>query len=201
MGCAPSTDAARDDLNTMGKPGQKILQAREKVLEILESENACSAWYRTKDADPAVTFRTLTFVLDKRGDSYVRKSTLSGGINFFRSPYVARVLQGEGPQSTITINTNGGFFFPMTSVVEQAFEGGPVMLRGTHSLQVGPYAGGTPLAQVLTLLHEFGHVIDLLPLDHDDYEGRSRQNTEEVLRSCRGQLETKEAPHSLLASR
>lgn len=201
MGCAPTTDAVRDDLNTMGKPGRKILQAREKILEILQSENACSAWYRTKDADPAATFRTLTFALDNEGDVYVRKSTLSGGINLFHSPYVARVLQGGGPQSTVTINTNGGFFFPLTGVVEQGLDGGPMMVRGARPLQVGPYAGGTPLAQVLTILHEFGHVIDLLPLDYDDHEGRSRQNTEEALHFCRAQIETKGTPHSLLASR
>ena len=199
--CAPLTDSVRDDLDGMGKPGRKILQAREKVLEILQFENACSAWYRTKDADPAATFRTLTFALDNEGDVYVRKSTLSGGIYLFRNPYVARVIQGDGPRSTVTINTNGAFFFRMTTVVEQGFDGGPLMHRGAYPLRVGPYAGGTPLAQVLTLLHEFGHVIDLLPLDHDDYEGKSRQNTEEVLRSCRAQLETKETPHSLLASR
>jgi hypothetical protein len=201
MGCVPSTDAVRDDLNAMGKPGRKILQAREKVLEILQSENVCSAWYRTKDADPAATFRTLTFALDNDGDPYVRKSTLSDGISLFRSPYVAYVIQGEGPRSTVTINTNGAFFFRMTTVVEQGFDGGPMMHRGAYPLRVGPYGGGTPLAQALTLLHEFGHLIDLLPLDHDDYQGRSRRNTEEVLRSCRPQLEAKEAPNSLLASR
>ena len=200
-GCAPSADPVRDDLNTMGKPGQKVLQAREKVLEILQSENACTDWYRTKDPDPAATFGTVTFALDRNGEAYVRKANLPGGIELLRSPYAARVLQGAGPRSTVTINMNGAFFFPLTSVVEEGLDGGPRMPVGSRVLHVGPYGGGTQRARVLTLLHEFGHVIDLLPPDPDDYEGRSRQNTLEVLRACRAEIEAKDAPRTLLATR
>src|SRR5260370_1397401 len=92
-GCAGSGDSVRDDLNTMGKPGQKILLARQKVLEILRTENACTEWYRSKDADPAATFRTLTFSLDRQGEAYVRHTNESDGMNVFRSPYAASVMQ------------------------------------------------------------------------------------------------------------
>src|SRR5881394_1292286 len=78
--CPASSDAVRDDLNTMGKQGQLILRARDKVLEILQTGNACTAWYRTKEPDPASAFRTLTFALDRDGESYVRKILESGGI-------------------------------------------------------------------------------------------------------------------------
>lgn len=199
--CSASSDIVRDDLNTMGKQGQIILRAREKVLEILQAENSCSAWYRTKDPEPAATFRTLTFALDRNGDVYVRAIPESGGILLMRNPYVASVLQGGGVNSTVKINMNSAFFFPMGTVVDDRFEGGPISFRGTRPLQVGPYSGGSFRAQVVALLHEFGHVIDLLPVDHDDYEGRSRQNTAEVLNACRAQVESKEKPHALLASR
>ena len=200
-GCAPSRDYVRDDLKTMGKQGQSILRARDKVLEILQTENACSDWYRTKEPNPAATFRTLTFALDRDGDVYVRTIPEPGGIQLIRSPYVARVLQGEGPSARVTINTNGAFFFSMATAVDDRFEGGPLSFRGTRPIQVGPYPGGSFRAQVLALLHEFGHVIDLLPLDHDDYEGKSRHNTADVLRACRAQVESKEAPRTFLASR
>jgi len=50
-----------------GQAGQKILRARDRVLEILQSENACSAWFREKDPAPAATFRTLSFEIDRKG--------------------------------------------------------------------------------------------------------------------------------------
>ena len=199
--CSASSDIVRDDLNTMGKRGQSIVRARDKVLQILEAQNACSDWYRAKDPDPAATFRTLTFALDRDGDVYVRLIPESGGMQLIRNPYVAKVLQGEGPNATVTINTNGAFFFSMANVVDDRFEGGPMSFRGSRPIQIGPYAGGSFRAQVLALLHEFGHVVDLLPVDHDDYEGKSRQNTADVLRACRAQVESKEAPRTFLASR
>ena len=199
--CSASSDVVRDDLSTMGKQGQPILRARDKVLEILQTENACTAWYRTKHPDPASVFRTLTFSLDRDGDSHIRKIPESGGMELIRNPYVAYVMQGEGPNSTITINMYGAFFFPMASVVEDRLEGGPLSFQGVRAIRVGPYVGGTFRAQVLTLLHEFGHVIDLLPEDHDDHDGKSRQNTLDVLRACRAEVESKEAPRTFLASR
>jgi len=199
--CSASSDIVRDDLNTRGKQGQTILRARDKVLEILQTENACSAWYRTKDPDAAATFRTLTFALDRKGDPYVRATPAAGGIQLIRNPYVAEVVQGGGAYSTVTFNVNGAFFFSMGTMVGDSSEGGPVSFRGPRLIQVGPYSGGSFRAQVLALLHEFGHVIDLLPMDRDDYEGKSRQNTADALRACRAQVESKEAPHTILASR
>jgi len=185
----------------MGKQGKSILRARDKVLEILQRENACSAWYRTRDPNPAATFRTLTFALDRDGDLYVRTTPESGGIEIIHNPYVARVIQAGGSTTTVTLNMNGAFFFSMANVVDDRSEGGPVSFRGVRPIQVGPYSGGSFRAQVLALLHEFGHVIDLLPQDRDDYEGRSRQNTADVLHACRAEVESKEAPRTILASR
>ena len=199
--CSASSDIVRDDLHTMGKQGQIILRARDRVLEILQTENSCSAWFHTKDPDPAATFRTLTVTLDHKGDLYVRSTPEPGGIQLIRNPYVAQVLQGEGANATVTLNVNGAFFFSMGTLVDDRIDGGPVSFRGQRPIQVGPYIGGSFRAQVLTLLHEFGHVIDLLPTDRDDYEGKSRQNTADVLRACRAQVESKEAPHPILASR
>lgn len=198
--CRASHDFVRDDLNTMGKHGHLILRARDKVLEILQSDNACTAWYRTKDSDPAATFRTLTFSLDRDSDEFVQSFVAPSQMQIFRSPYVARVLQGEGAGSTVTINRNGAFFQALASVVLTTREAGPWRLQGVRQLRVGPYDGATFRAQVVTLLHELGHVIDLLPQDSDD-ETKSPQNTLEVLSHCREEVESKEVPHATLASR
>jgi hypothetical protein len=175
-------------LEAMGKAGQKISRAREKVLEILGTENACSAWFREKDANPAATFRTLRFELDLHGEKFIRESRDVGALNLFRSPYVAKVMQGDGAYGTITINTKGAFFSAASQVLEVNKEGGPTSMRGTQLLYVGPYGGDTLSAQVVALLHEFGHVIDLLPTDEDNRDGKSVQNTHEVLRYCSVEL-------------
>jgi len=199
--CATSADLVRDDLHTMGKPGRVILRARDKVLTILESENACTGWYRTKDSDPAAVFRTLTFSVDRSGDGFVRESPSAEGFAMMRNPYVASVMQDGGRSSTVIINANGAFFFPAANVVEERYLGGPANFRRPQVIQVGPYVGGSFRAQVLVLLHEFGHVIDLLPEDRDDRDGKSRQNTLDVLRACRAEVESKDAPSPALAPR
>jgi len=200
-GCAGSRDFVRDDLNTMGKQGQKILLARQKVVEILQTENACTEWYRSKDPDPVATFRTLTFSLDHQGEAYVRKTNEPGEMDLIRSPYVASVMQGAGPYAPVSINVNGAFFYPVANVLKSRKDGGPLNFQGPRLLRVGPYLGGTLNAQVVALLHEFGHVTDLLPPDWDDYEGKSQQNTAEVLRFCRAEVESRETQNPFLASR
>jgi hypothetical protein len=67
-------------------------------------------------------------------------------------------------------------------------------------VKVGPYIGDTLQAQVVTMLHEFGHALDMLPVDTDDRNGKSVQNTEEVLRHCRAEVEGKAKPRLLAAS-
>ena len=183
-GCDAAKDLVQAKLEAMGKAGQKISRAREKVLEILGTENACSAWFREKDANPVALFRTLCFELDLHGEEFIRESRGMGALKIFRNPYVAKVMQGDGAYGTITINTKGAFFSAASQVREVNKEGGPDSIRGTRLLQVGPYGGDTLPAQVVTLLHEFGHVVDLLPTDEDNLDGKSVQNTGEVLRYC-----------------
>ena len=183
-GCEEAKDLVQAKLEAMGKAGQKISRAREKVLEILETENACSAWFREKDSNPAAMFRTLRFELDLHGGEFILESRGMGALKIFRNPYVAKVMQGDGAYGTITINTKGAFFSAASQVLEVNKEGGPASMRGPQQLHVGPYDGDTLPAQVVTLLHEFGHVIDLLPTDEDDLDGKSVQNTREVLRYC-----------------
>ena len=120
-------------------------------------------------------------------------------ISVFYNPYVAKVIQGDGSYATITLNANGAFFFPTAQVTNQSADGGPLAFRGLRPLQVGPYAGNTLQAQVLTLLHELGHLVDILPVDENDREGRSLQNSMEVLRYCRPEIESRGKTLSPLA--
>jgi hypothetical protein len=188
-------------LEAIGKEGHKISRAREKVLEILDSENACTAWYREKDSNPAATFRTLSFALDKKGEDFVRESRESDSLIILRNPYVARVFQFDGSYATVTINARGAFFSSMARVVEVSKEGGPSSTHVPRLLHVGPYGGDTFLAQVLTLLHEFGHVVDLLPMDEGDQDGKSVHNTDIVLHYCRPAMESRVRQNTATAAR
>jgi hypothetical protein len=178
-------------LSALGKAGVKLARAREEVLEILRSENVCTEWYLSKDSKPADTFQSLDFMLDQRGPTDVFESSVAASMVISRQPYVARATQDGGAHTAITINAHGAFYRPQGNAVKAISEGGPVHVDGTRMLTVGVYRGDTLPAQMVTLLHEFGHIIDLLPEDADNLDGKSVRNTDEVLRHCRGQVEAR----------
>ena len=198
-GCEEAKELAETNLEAMGKAGRKILRAREKVLEILGTENACSAWFLGKDSNPAAMFRTLRFVLDHRGDEFVRLSRDTESQHIYRNPYVARVGQDTGAFATITLNANGAFFRAEATTLEVPTDGGLFRIRGTRLMNVGQFIGDSLPAQMLALLHEFGHVINLLPVDFDNEDGKSVQNTHEVLRHCSGELDSLSKRSTVLA--
>jgi hypothetical protein len=190
-GCHAPKDRVQDDLAAMGKTGQKIQRARDRVLEILEAENTCSAWLREKDPNPAVTFRTLDYTVDRHGEAFVHVSRDTGSQYIFRDPYVASVGQDTGAYATITLNAGGAFFQIQASALLSSKDGGQSKISGPRLINIGPYGGNSVAGQTLALLHEFGHVLNLLPVDFNNEDGKSVQNTAEVLRFCRTEIESK----------
>jgi hypothetical protein len=189
--CNDSGDPILVKLSAFGKAGAKIARAREEILDILRAENACTEWFATKDAKPADTFQSLNFLLDQRGPKNVFESDVAASIFIIRQPYVARATQDGGAHTAITINAYGAFYRTQGNAIKVVPEGGPVHADGTRLLTVGAYRGDTLPAQMVTLLHEFGHIIDLLPEDADNLDGKSVRNTNEVLRHCRGEVEAR----------
>jgi hypothetical protein len=189
--CDDSGDPVLAELFALGKAGVKLARAREEVLEILRSENACTEWFAGKDAKPADTFQSLNFLLDQRGPTDIFESSGSASIITFRQPYVARATQNGGAHTAITINAHGAFYRTQGAARKVIPQGGPVHVDGTRLLTVGAYRGNTLPAQMVTLLHEFGHIVDLLPEDADNLDGKSVRNTGEVLRHCRGEVEAR----------
>jgi len=200
-GCAPARDVVQESLTAMGKPGQKITRARERVLEILQSKNACSEWFREKDPNPAGTFQTLDYAVDHQGEEVVHVLRDIGPQYTYRDPYVAKVGQDTGAFATITLNAGGAFFRVQATTLVVLKEGGSSSLGGPRLINVGPYTGDTVAAQTLALLHEFGHVLNLLPVDFDNENGKSVQNTAEVLRFCRLQIASTVKRGTLSATR
>ncbi len=175
----------------MGKTGQKIRRARERVLAILQTENACSAWFREKDSNPADTFRTLDYTVDRHGEEFVHVFKDMGPDYLYRDPYVASVGQDTGAFAIITLNAGGAFFHSLTTMLVVSKDGGQSRSGGPRLMNIGPYPGDSVAGQTLALLHEFGHVLNLLPVDFDNEDGKSVQNTREVLRFCRAEIESK----------
>ena len=186
--CGVPADSGFAELAALGKRGAKIARAREEVLEILRSENACTSWFQSKDKTPADTFRSLAFELDLHGPQDIFAFLQDQATMLVRQPYVARATQDGGPHTMITINAAGAFYRSQGQLQRTVQEGGPAIREGAHLLTVGSFRGDTLPAQIVTLLHEFGHVIGLLPEDADDLDGKSARNTDEVLRHCRAEI-------------
>jgi hypothetical protein len=171
------------------------------VLGILQSENACSAWYREKEPDPAGTFQTLEFDLDRKGPTYILESDFNPGLGLYWHPYVAMSAENAGPGATITLNVNGAFFHSDAAVRKGNRAGGPMRAGGIRELKIDSYMGDTLEAQITALLHELGHITGRIPPDPDRTDGTSGRNTAEVLRFCRAEVESA-AKHPLhIASR
>jgi hypothetical protein len=199
--CNDSGDVVLAELSLFGRAGVKIARAREEVLEILRSENACTEWFRSKDGKPADTFQSLDFLIDQRGPKDVFESKMTPSTIIFRQPYVARATQDGGAHTVITINAHGAFYRAQGNTLKVVPEGGPVQADGTQPLTVGAYRGDTLPARMVTLLHEFGHIIDLLPGDTDNLDGKSMRNTDEVLRHCRAEVEARSQLAKSIAKR
>jgi hypothetical protein len=187
-GCNVSEDIVPVELASLGKPGVKIARARQEILKILRSGNTCAEWYKTKDRNAAETFQSVNYLLDPHGEQDIFASIEVPSTLVMRQPYVAQATQDGGAHTTITINVNGAFYRAQGRVQKAAHEGGPVQSGGSHLLTVGSYAGDTLPAQMVTLLHEFGHIINLLPEDADSLDSKSMRNTDEVLRHCRAEV-------------
>lgn len=190
LGCSASPDFATPALAALGRQGLEIQQARDTVLTILGSDNVCTEWFQTKEPDPAHVFASLVFSIDRQGQADVFEVERENLMALFLEPYVASATQDGGPRTTITINAAGAFYRTQGNVQKRVSQAGPGQWHGTHFLTVGGYLGDTLPARIVTLLHELGHVIDLLPWDGDNLDGNSVRNTDEVLRHCRPEIET-----------
>lgn len=195
-----NTDPVRTELAAMGKPGSAVALARDRVNEILSSDNSCSAWFKKSDPHAAATFASLRFMIDANGPQYIVGWRTEQGEVLFKHPYSASTFEDSGPNSVVTLNANGPFFVRNGIVMWQDNPGNFRYAIGMRILQVGLYAGNTLEAQVTTLLHEFGHVTGRIPEDTDELSGQSGRNTEQVVHFCRAQIKAA-ARHSGRVSR
>src|SRR5256885_5304181 len=181
-------DPVRTHLLALGKPGQTIEQAREKVLEILEEPNGCADWFAAANPDAANIFAGLPYSLDENGRSYITAMRTDAGAMLYIDPYSGSTRQNAGVHAVITLNIHGPFFSNAAFLMRQDINGSAPRRDGWRPLQIASYPGNTLAAQILTLLHELGHVIGRIPDDSDELRGQSTRNTQDVLHHCRGAI-------------
>src|SRR6267378_752750 len=184
-------DPVLEELKAMGEQGLVIERAREEVIEILEGQNRCAAWFQQAKPEVARKFQSLRYRIDENGPQYTLKLQNAAGGWLYQQPYVASSIEDASTGSTITINGKGAFFQLRAGVRIVPKDGGPGGLSASQLLRLDLYLGGTLDAQVTALLHEFSHVAGLLPADGGSVFGSelSTQNTQIVLRHCRGEVE------------
>lgn len=170
------------------KRAESLWRAKAQTLALLQDENACSAWFRESDRDPAGVFESLRFQVEQENPSYVLRMPDVRGLELDKQPWVARSWQLAGRNSMVKFNAQGAFFINRSPLVQLTPDGAFSRYLGFRLLTVGPFAGGTPEAQITTLLHELGHVTDRVPKDTDSWDGKSVRNTEEVLLHCKSEI-------------
>ncbi len=190
-------DPVPQELKAMGERGLIILRAREAVVEILQGQNRCAAWFERAESGAVAKFRSLHYAIDETGPQYTLKiHTLKtqgadGGWRY-QQPYVASSMENASAGSSITLNGRGAFFQLRSPLRIVATDGGPEGPATSQLLHLDVYLGGTLRAQVVALLHEHSHVVGLLPADGGSFGGLelSTQNTQTMLRHCRAQVES-----------
>lgn len=190
-------DPVENELALYGKRGQLISQARAQTISILSSENSCSAWFRQATPQPEEFFRTLRIVVDSSGQSEIIKLDPAFGAPEYFHPYIAHAGQDVGPGSAIVLNANGAFFKDYAIVRSSNAPVVPASMRNVRPLTVADMLGDTDQVRVLTLLHEFGHIINLLPYDSGTFPASllSVKNTKTVWRHCKSQIEDRVKHH------
>jgi hypothetical protein len=194
-----AADPTADELKSFGPHGETIEQTRAEVISILVGENSCAAWYRAAEPEAPQKFRSLRFTVDPSGSSEILKMEGWQATAVFYQPYVARAGQNVGWGSTIILNANGAFFkdWAPVRIVTGPHDKG--YLKAFRRLAVANFDGATREARILTLLHELGHVLDLLPIDAGVPSGPelSTTNTELVIHHCGAQIR-EAAKHQVL---
>jgi len=182
-------DPIEDEFLGMGAAGFVIAAARQQVILILRENSSCSIWYAEGEPDPVTKFSSLHFHIDSGGEDTVISDYNFLG-RYYRQPYVARAQQSVGAGSVITLNAHGAFFL-VRAPVKVHSGAGRLVQPPPRLLHIGSYSGGSLNGQVTTLLHEFGHIVGLLPIDSGEANSAqvSTQNTEVVLNHCRKQIE------------
>jgi hypothetical protein len=180
------------ELASMGTRGTTIARARERTMIILRADSGCAAWFEDSTPAAADVFQSLHYQLVEGTAESASTVHLRVGLNaeLWKNPWAAMSFENSGKNSTIRLNTHGAFFKGVSPVIGLDPRRWLQPGVGHRVLRVASYSGDTLQAQVTILLHELGHIIGRIPEDSDSWDGRSGENTAEVLRHCKDEIGT-----------
>ena len=183
-------DRISAELASMGTRGTTIARARERTMIILRADSGCAEWFEDSTPDAADVFESLHYQLVEGTAESASTVHLRVGLNaeLWKNPWAAMSFENGGKNSTIRLNTHGGFFKGVSPVIGMDPQRWLQPGSAHRVLRVASYSGDTLQAQVTTLLHELGHIIGRIPEDSDSWDGRSGENTTEVLRHCKDEI-------------
>lgn len=186
--CRPDDPWVPQELSGLGPRGLLIARVRERTLQILQSDNECSAWFEETDPEAADVFRSLHYDIDEDGTANIYSVTDNFGDLLFKHPWGAKSIEDSGKDSFIELNGNGPFFVRKTRVMPSDPHSSAILPDQPQGTLIGPYQGATPQAQITIMLHELGHIVGRLPRDDNSWNGRSSENTRDVLRHCKREI-------------
>jgi hypothetical protein len=155
-----------------GVGGKRVFLAKARTLiaNILTGDNDCSKFFNnSSDLDLSDSYGD--FAQETAAHAFLSDDIRPEPLG---SPLVgASTTQGGGDRSMIFVNSAG---FMLNSA---GFIGAqPVTLPG-----LGPFAPNTVGTQIVGLLHEFAHTLDLIPRDQGNVS-QSVRNTKTILDNC-----------------
>ena len=151
------------------------------VKSVLVSAGDCAKFFGSAKVDALTRFDHTDFVTVNGPD---RQSwTLVSNVPTQVPPYVwdAQVQPGAG--GFVQLNRNGGFY--QQTVRNVLAGGGYGSNLPTGTIRAGDFIGGSLEYQITNVLHELGHLLDLLPSDKSGGPGASNANTNLILSKCK----------------
>jgi RHS repeat-associated protein len=142
---------------------------RTAVLGILNSDNTCSEFFNAGAATlPGANGATAAQIFSAVDINVTKDLPVTTA---------AVTQEGKGADGAIFVNLNGAFF--NTSAV----------VKGTaQTLTVAPgYPGGFGSTRKLIILHELGHLLNLLPKDGNN-ASLSNANSQKIVDNCKKEL-------------
>src|SRR5882672_2579082 len=90
QGPSKKNGRVRSKLTASDKRVAVLQRAREQTLAILQTDNACSAWFREADADAAAVFESVRYEIERNNPSYIFLRTDAHGEPLYKHPWSAR---------------------------------------------------------------------------------------------------------------
>jgi len=166
--------------NSTGLGGGEINRARAAAVAILQGANPCADFFNKAPGIASAKLADIA-ITPYSGPNYFQPFTDSNG-NL--NGYMENAYFRPGPAGgTIELNQNGAF----SQASAYAGQNSPGVTFPRVPLSQGPFAGGTLGAQIVVLLHEFAHSLNLIAPDNGPTAGAAAQsgtNTGTILDNC-----------------